>query len=83
MNREEAGNSLVITAHSELGVICKVNAVDELIDKIYNDFESRICGNCEFYEKYNSVCCNGDSPLCSEVVDKNFGCNEFERKTNE
>lgn len=50
------------------------------INKIYDDFESRVCGNCKYYEQYDSVCCNGESPLCVEVVETSFGCNKFERR---
>ena len=42
--------------------------------------KNQICKNCEYYEKYPSVCCNGDSPLCAEVVDEDFGCNRFSKK---
>ena len=42
--------------------------------------KNQICKNCEYYEKYPSVCCNGYSPLCAEVVDEDFGCNRFSKK---
>lgn len=51
--------------------------VNPLIDRIFDDFESRICGNCEFYHQ---------GYLCLEFGDgefqpyKEFGCNKWELK---
>ena len=54
-----------------------------LIDKIYDDFESRTCENC----KYNIATANEDIMWCNNSdaledfeVFANFGCNKFERR---
>jgi len=54
--------------------------VHKLINKIFDNFESRVCKNCDFYAEFEGVCINGDIPLCSDIVERTFGCNEFERK---
>ena len=61
----------------------------ELVDKIYDNFENRICKNCKYFdEEYNIGFCVSDwwkeknfvdGDLLA--VDKNFGCNKFEKKT--
>jgi len=52
--------------------------VDVFIDRIYDDFESRVCKNCLYYFKETCVC--DESPLVTEIVDENYGCNKFERR---
>ena len=57
-----------------------------LINKIYDDFESRICVNCKFVEQnaLNRYYCSWEAARHSEnkvgFVLKNFGCNNFEKK---
>ena len=53
---------------------------DDIEYIIPEEIKNQICKNCEYYEKYPSVCCNGYSPLCAEVVDEDFGCNRFSKK---
>ena len=48
------------------------------IDTIYDDFESRICGNCKLAE--TSECILYDSYYKTACDDPTFGCNKFERK---
>ena len=56
---------------------------EDIIDRIYNDFESRTCENCIYLgtDKYASglLDCN-----LLTIIDfyklKDFGCNKFERK---
>ena len=43
--------------------------------------KERICKNCFYYAE--GVCCCDKSPLITEIVDENFGCNRFERRGNE
>ena len=62
----------------------------DLVDEIYNDFESRTCENCEYNELLNSGenACSNDYmvaefntyPQYPLIVDSDFGCNKFERK---
>lgn len=73
MDRDEAHNELpTINSYTQWVEI------HDVVDKIYDDFESRICENCKFYEKNPNICCNSNSRLWAEVVDNNFGCNQFE-----
>lgn len=52
--------------------------VSTAINKIYDDFESCSCENCEYF--HEDVCTNDECPLCADFVDKDFGCNKFVRK---
>lgn len=36
------------------------------------------CKNCKYYESFNGVCCNGDSPYCADFTDPESSCKEFE-----
>lgn len=29
------------------------------------DKQDNLCRNCRWYEQFNGVCCNGDSPNCA------------------
>ena len=58
-----------------------------LIDKIYDDINSRTCENCKHYENYDCKIlgdwdCMNDEP-CQWAPPDNFGCVLFERKENE
>lgn len=47
---------------------------DKIVDRIFDDFESRTCENCKYYHQ-NYLCLevgNGDFE-----PDKYFGCNKF------
>jgi hypothetical protein len=56
------------------------------IDEIFDDFESRICENCNGYDsgycnKKNSVeTIDGLGVIAFIEVSKDFGCNKFARK---
>lgn len=54
------------------------------INKIYDDFESQICENCEFYDDYNesSGLCNNRT-VSTSGTDKDFGCKKFKGKQDE
>jgi hypothetical protein len=65
--------------------------VDNLIGKIYRDFESRTCEHCaHFYEpditrnickcKLGIVSISFGTRIVDGEVDDTFGCNKFERK---
>ena len=54
---------------------------EKRIDEIYDDFESRVCKNCFYYFEETCVC--DESPLVTEIVDENYGCNKFKRRENE
>jgi len=56
-----------------------------VIDKIYDDFEDKICDNCKYIkkDKYNlRYCCCPTSPLSStnQALHPTFGCNRWEQK---
>jgi len=48
--------------------------VHVLLNRIYDDFESRICENCRYCDKESGQC-----KILYINTDKDFGCNEFER----
>ena len=53
----------------------------KIVNKIYDDFESRTCNNCVYYNSMNE-----SSGLCEHLglpelgVDSDFGCNKWEAK---
>ena len=49
--------------------------VRNIIDKIYDEFELKICENCSMLR--DEVCVNDNSPMCCDFVSNTFGCNEF------
>lgn len=56
--------------------------IENLVGEIYDDFESRVCGNCR-YNQDNYKCTNNESMvewLEDIEVFNTFGCNKFERK---
>jgi len=66
----------------------KGSVVDVFIDKIYDNFESKICKNCKYYNSAYKVCENKrniqpfeiDTEYVNMFTDDDFGCNRFERK---
>lgn len=57
--------------------------VSDLVDKIYDDFESRTCENCKHSikeaKKFSDVLFCGYALKFAQVK-KDFGCNEFKSK---
>jgi len=57
------------------------DVVKSIVNKIYNDFESRICENCKHYNKSYLK-----EDYCNEQIilpyhhDEKFGCNKWEEK---
>ena len=55
---------------------------ENLVNKIFDDFESRVCKNCKFFvmDNYGKYCekFNGEDNPCD--IREDFGCNRFERK---
>ena len=84
MTREEYKNKLIQpNSGSEAfnkGVKQANSRANRLFKNIFDDFESRVCGNCIYYAKETSVCINAGSPLCADFVDSEYGCNLFERE---
>jgi len=56
-----------------------------LIDAIYNEFESRVCENCNHWNKNGKQCLNEQSIAYTseEAIDYDDGCNKFKRKDNQ
>ncbi len=58
-----------------------------LIDEIYDDFESRVCENCKYfdfpYPKRIRGLCTKETEDVDELVKKDFGCIHFERREDE
>ena len=77
MTREEAKGTFRVTTHRSGGEEWESNNGMELIDKIYDAFESSTCRNCKWYDKGKSweQCAMFDM----DVPTKDFGCNKFER----
>ena len=61
-----------------------IDDVTNLINQIYDDFDSRICKNCKYWKKYvnTSLCNEGTLDFIIET-NEDFGCNKFERRINE
>ena len=77
MTREEAER---IAKAQDIGIGSKFTS--EFISDIYDDFESRTCENCRYYNSKYEYCDNSNS-VCNHLVvdiDKDFGCNKFERR---
>ena len=82
MTRDEAKQTFTVhTNGSDRFIKIDKRTFDKFIDMIYDDIESRTCSNCNFYQK--EVCCNSDSPLCTEFTSAEFGCIEFVRTKND
>lgn len=78
MTREEAKN---LYSHFD-----KFNR-DAIVDRIYDDIESRVCENCEYIEYgtfddmiYCSIDCSSNKYRKEKSVTRDFGCNLFKRK---
>lgn len=59
--------------------------IRNIVDSIYNDFESRVCKNCKFYNSFTLICHSIDEHCLSNgkanlVVPPGFGCNHFNPK---
>ena len=74
MTREEAQNGLQWTATNE---IMLENRAIKLIDRIYDDFESRTCDNCKYLD---GLCTLGIKHFEIDTNPSDFGCNKFVRK---
>ena len=84
MTREEAiykVNNQVFEADYDTGLVMYPDSAVRIIKEIYDDFESRVCKNCFYYFEETCVC--DESPLVTEIVDENYGCNKFKRKRDE
>ena len=63
------------------------STVYSVVDKIYDDFESRTCKNCKHFQVYDDSkmlgeCINKESIAFTscEAIYGDDGCNKFERK---
>jgi len=56
--------------------------VNDLINEIHDDFESRVCDNCWYWAKNKRKCDNPDAFAydSNATVVKGDGCNKFVRK---
>ena len=39
---------------------------------------TKTCSTCRWYEDFNGVCFNGDSPHCADFIDADKVCEEWE-----
>lgn len=51
-----------------------------VINEIYDDFESRTCKNCKQYINYHKLCRQDVSIFGESFLNKDFGCNKWEKK---
>ena len=61
------------------------NNIRKLINKIYDDFESRVCKNCKYFVECNDgyhYCNNINNTGLNGIITPDFGCNRFEKKEN-
>ena len=73
MTREKARDAVILAITADIKLA--------LIDKIYDDFESRVCENCKhhkYIEKSYRMCNKLEIATSSD-----FGCNRFERREDE
>ena len=90
MTREEALIGVELSSYDSIEVLNKRD-VEEIVNMIYNDFESRVCKNCKYFNedegctnelntlKFKDMFGKWEEPLYLENM-KKFGCNRFERK---
>ena len=77
MTREEAISKIRNNCESILGVLMVDRTIAEnVINEIYDDFENKVCKNCEHQTKL--IC-----KKLQNLFGENFGCNRFEREKNE
>lgn len=77
MTKEEAKQELWATRN--INTLSKVEC-DNLLNKIYDDLESRNCTNCKWYK--NEVCVNDESRLCADFVSDRDICKLWESKVS-
>jgi len=85
MTRQEYKDKLIKGHEQTISVAMNIALT---IDKIFDDLESRVCGNCIYCKRIEeeriNICINKENEymngLCSMQVDENFGCNRFEKR---
>ncbi len=78
MTRKEAINSFSIHYCGSTNN-CGGNNVKEIVNSIYDDFESRTCGSCKYLEETT----RRNVKICTKLntfYGESFGCNKFEKK---
>jgi len=86
MKREEIyaalGNCETYDYGNETGY--KVETIDDLIDKIYDDFENRTCENCSYFSLVNGwKNCElfiFEVGIDSDIDESKMSCNEWKEK---
>ena len=84
MTREKARDAVILAITADIKLA--------LIDKIYDDFESRVCEHCKYYNPNNYDIKEGIADVwiaCDKLYIEErdgvsldgFGCNRFERRT--
>ena len=48
--------------------------------KVWRQTMTKCCATCAWYEEYQGVCFNGDSPNCADFIDADEVCGEWEEK---
>ena len=73
MNREEAK---LYTGWEDVALNGQIS-IEDLVDKIYDDFESRICENCKHISILQDWCPEIEHGFPCDYIG---GCNKFKRK---
>ena len=77
MTREKARDAIILAITADIKLA--------LIDKIYDDFESRVCENCKYFTYCDDgfhYCDNQLNVGFNGLITEDFGCNRFERREN-
>ena len=90
MTREKAKKKLLKCNYNR-GAWHNKYTREQIINKIFNDFESRTCENCIYFKRdiaeygeYEGKClANIISEQDLSTVKEDFGCNKFERREDD
>lgn len=65
-----------------ISAITKFYKTEEGQQVIKSELEkrARTCGTCDWYETYDGVCCNGNSPCRADFTSKDGNCDHWKKK---
>jgi len=77
MNRQQAHDKLAEAVDDPfLDKYDVINQAEYILDDVYDDIESRVCGNCDFGGR--QYCNNPNSFCVQSMIEPTDGCNQFE-----
>jgi len=89
MTREEAKNKFENVAfdcnRNDKEKVLLLRNAENIVDIIFDDFESKVCENCSKFKDGNCRIFQGAKCKCTlyVITEDNFCCNMFERKEDE